>query len=180
MSIVRRLPIEEQIALDRLLDQAFAPARARSATISAARVRARVAWQRETPPSRGWRAVALLGRLGEASLALGMTVILFAGALGGVGAVTEPLPRSGRGGEYVIRVTPQLDESKLVRLHRLGRAVAVIDDFDPATSLAPMAEEGGLVRLIREQGRLIGAPSRRFEDDDDPPVIAGARQGLPR
>lgn len=164
--------------LDRLLDGAFAPARARSATISATRVRARVAWERETPVSRGWRAVALLGRLGEVSLGLGMTAILFAGTLGGLGRTTESQP--DRHSEQVVRVTAHLDESRLVRLLRLGRAVVVMDDFDPATALAPRAEAGGLVRVIWEQGRAPGAVPRPPEDEGEPATRRADRQGLPR
>lgn len=180
MSLLRRaVPLEDQVALDRLLDDAFAPARTRTAGISAARVRARVAWEKEVPVGRGWRAVSLLGRLGEVSLALGMTAILFAGSPGGLSGQTGSV-RTDRGSEYVVRVTSLLDESRLVRLLRLGRAVAVVDDFDPATSLAPMAEAGGLVRLLREQGGLPGAAPWQPVDDDDHLTIPAERQAMPR
>lgn len=181
MSLLRRsMPLEDRIELDRLLDDAFAPARLRTAGISAARVRARLAWDREVPGvSRGWRAVALLGRLGEASLGLGVAAMFFAGTLGGLAAPAEP---SSRRAEQVIRITAELDESRLLRLVRLGRKVAVIDDFDPASALAPRADEGGLVRLIRDQGRLIAASPRwsAHVDEDALETLPIVREGSPR
>lgn len=175
----RAVTPEERIVLDRLLDDAFAPARARTVPLSAARVRARLAWERQPPVSPGWRAVALLGRLGEVSLGLGVSAMLFAGALGGLATPAEPLPRQAG---HVVRITAELDESKLLRLLRLGRKVAVIDDFDPASALAPGAEEGGLVRLIREQGRLIAASPRSsaHADEDVLETLPIVREGSPR
>lgn len=180
MSLFRRaVTLEEQIALDRLLDDAFTPVRSRTVPLSAARVRARIAWEREPPVSRGWRAVALVGRLGELSLGLGVSAMLFAGALGGLAVPAEPLPRQAG---HVVRITAELDESRVLRLLRLGRRVAIIDDFDPASALAPGADEGGLVRLIREQGRLIAAGPRSsaHPDEDVLETLPIVREGSPR
>ena len=137
MSLLRRaVPLEDQLELDRLLDDAFAPARLRTAAISAARVRARVAWDREVPVSRGWRAVGLLGRLGEVSLGLGMAAILFAGSLGGVGEPAGSVPPE-RSSDFIVRVSPPLDDSRFLRLLRLGFSAPLFDDVDPATALKP-------------------------------------------
>lgn len=181
MSLFRRaVTLEEQIVLDHLLDDAFAPARARTVPLSAARVRARIAWERRPPVSRGWRAVALLGRLGEVSLGFGVSAMFFAGTLGGLAAPAEPLSRQPA---HAIRITAEHDESRLLRLLRLGHKVAVIDDFDPASAFAPRADEGGLVRLIREQGRLIAAAPRssaHVEDEDTLETVPIVREGSPR
>ena len=134
MSLLRRsMPLEERIELDRLLDDAFAPARQRTAVISAARVRARVAWEREVPVGRGWRAVGLLGRLGETSVAFGMAAILFAGSLGGVGVAPQPAEPEQRDG-FTVRVSAPLDEPRFLRMLRLGKTAPVPDDLDAATA----------------------------------------------
>jgi len=136
MSLLRRaVPLEDQVALDRLLDDAFAPGRTRTTGISAARVRARVAWERDVPVSRGWRAVSVLGRLGEASLGLGLTAILFVGSLGSVGAQPETI-QPERGAGFMVRISAPLDESRFLRLLRLGHAAPVMDDLDPTIALA--------------------------------------------
>jgi len=139
MSLLRRsLPLKDQVELDRLLDDAFAPARLRTAGSSAARVRARLAWDREEPVSRGWRAVSLLGRLGEASLGLGVAAILFVGSLGGAGEPTgSVLP--DRGSDFIVRVSAPLDESRFLRGLRLGRTAPVGDVLD-ATRTLPVNE----------------------------------------
>lgn len=119
----RRGPsLEERLLLDRVLDDAFAPGRSRTARLSPARVRARVAWEREAPPPPGWRALALLGRLGESSLALGMTALLFTASFGGLGGGTESV-QPERGGESVLIVRAPLDEPGFLRLLRLGAPV---------------------------------------------------------
>ena len=155
MSLLRRsVPLGDRIELDRLLDDAFAPARLRTAGISAARVRARVAWEREVPVGRGWRAVSLLGRLGETSLGLGLTAILFAGSLSGVGAATPPIEPEQRS-EFTVRVSAPLDERRFLRMLRLGMAAPVVDDLDPATALRlPVADDDQPPAPREPQGML--------------------------
>lgn len=149
------LPLEEQLDLDRLFDEAFASGRSRTAPISAARVRARVAWDRPQPASAGWRGVALLGRLGESSLALGLTAVLFVGALGGVTGQTETV-QPEQGGEFVVRVSAPLDDTRFLRLLRIGRSAPVADDVDPATAPpAVVADEGEPIAAVRERQGLL-------------------------
>ena len=151
----RGLPLEEQIGLDRFLDDAFAPGRARIAPISAARVRARLAWDRPAKQPAGWRGVALVARLSESSLALGMTAILFVGALGGVTGRSETV-QPEQGGEFVVRVSTPVDESRFLRLLRIGRTAPVADNVDPATALpAVVADEGESLTLLRERQGLL-------------------------
>ncbi|MGI8877708.1 MAG: hypothetical protein ACR2G8_03760 [Candidatus Limnocylindria bacterium] len=172
----RGVRLEEQVVLDRLLDDAFAPGRSRRVPISAARVRARVAWQREAPESRGWRAVAWLGRLGETSLAVGMTALLFAGSLGGVGGQTEFL-QPERGSEYVVRVVVPVDDSRLVRLLRLGLVAPGTDDVDAATVPTREADEGEPVITVRERGGLLRRTTVPTPGDDDEPVNTVRERG---
>ena len=151
----RGVSLEDQLQLDRILDDAFAPGRARKAPIAAARVRARVVWDRPQPVSAGWRGVAILGRLGESSLALGMSVVIFVGALGGVTGHTETV-QPEQGSEYVVRVSVPLDESRFLRLLRIGRAAPVADNVDPATALAAAeADEGESIAALRERQGLL-------------------------
>lgn len=156
MSVSRHgLPLEEQLDLDRILDDAFARGRARTAPIAAARVRARIAWDRPQPASPGWRGIALLGRLSESSLALGMTAILFVGALGGVTGQTETV-QPEQGGEFVVRVSTPLDESRFLRLLRIGRTAPVADNVDPATALpAVVTDDGESIAALRERQGLL-------------------------
>ena len=151
----RGLSLGDQLELDRILDDAFAPGRARTAPIAAARARARVSWDRPQPASAGWRGVAILGRLGESSLALGMTVVIFAGALGGATGQTETV-QPEQGSDYVVRVSVPLDESRFLRLLRIGRAAPVADDVDPATALRAAADDDGepLSTEVQRQGLL--------------------------
>lgn len=151
----RGLPLEEQIGLDRFLDDAFEPGRARSAPISAARVRARLAWDRPAQQPAGWRGVALVARLSESSLALGMTAILFVGALGGVAGQSE-IVQTEQGGEFVVRVSTPVDESRFLRLLRIGRSASVADNLDPATALPAAAPDEGepLAAVVQRQGLL--------------------------
>lgn len=146
-----RVPLEDEIVLDRLLDDAFAPGRSRTAPLSAARVRARVAWER--PADGGLRGLALFGRLAETSLAVGMTALLFTATLGGVAPEAETVQSDG-GSEYVTRVTAPLDERRFLRLLRIGRSAPVADDVDPATALRPDPTEGEPVVAPERQGLL--------------------------
>ncbi len=149
------LPLEEQLDLDRLLAEAFTPVRSRRSTVSAARVRARVAWDRPQPASAGWRGVALLSRLSESSLGLGLTAVLFVGALGGVTGRTETV-QTEQGGEFVVRVSAPLDEMRFLRLLRIGRSAPVADNVDPATALpAVVADDGEPAAAVRERQGLL-------------------------
>lgn len=133
----RRLSLAEETALEAALDRAFATAREGSTVLSPARVRARVAWDRPRPPAAGWRGVLLLGRVAESSLAVGLTAMLFVATLGGLDARTETV-QVEESGDFVVRVTAPLDDSRFLRLVRLGRAAPLVDDIDPAISPAAL------------------------------------------
>lgn len=82
-----RLGSDERLALDAALEDAFAPLRARSANISAARVRAAVRWS--APEPRPLRGLALLTRVSELTVAAAISAFLFAGTVASVEATPE-------------------------------------------------------------------------------------------
>jgi hypothetical protein len=133
--------LEDQITLDRALDLAFVRGRSRSAPLSAARVRARVAWVRPAPVSAGWRGVTLLGRLGESSLALGLTAILFVGVAGGVTKTPAPADAGPAAAEARPRVTAPLEGARFLRWVRIGRSAPLNDSLDASTVAVPRAAE---------------------------------------
>lgn len=137
MIVRRRLSLSDEIALDAALGRAFAPARDGTTVLSPARVRARVAWDRPRPPAAGWRGILLLGRVAESSLAVGLTAMLFVATLGGLDARTETV-QVEESGDFVVRVTAPLDDTRFLRLVRLGRAAPLVDDIDPAISPAAL------------------------------------------
>lgn len=74
----RPLRLDQRLPLDAVLDDAFAPLRARTASVGAARVRAAVRWT--TPPPGPLRGIALLSRISEISMAAAVAAFVFAGA----------------------------------------------------------------------------------------------------
>lgn len=80
------LPLDHRLPLDAALDDAYAPLRARTATVSPARVRAAVRWS--SPEPRRLGGLALLARLSELTVAAAISAFLFAGAVASV----ESLP----------------------------------------------------------------------------------------
>ena len=77
-----KLGYRERLALDSALEDAFAPLRARTANISAARVRAAVRWS--APEPRPLRGLALLTRVSELTVAAAISAFLFAGTVASV------------------------------------------------------------------------------------------------
>jgi hypothetical protein len=79
------LPLEDRIAIDAALDEAFAPLRARTATIGPARVRAAVRWSAPEPRRLG--GLGLLSRVSELTVAAAISAFLFAGAVASANVV---------------------------------------------------------------------------------------------
>lgn len=143
------LPLEEQIGLDRLLDDAFAPGRRRHRSISAARVRARVAWDRPAEPTRLATGIALLSRMGQVPAALVLIAALAVGSSTGAESVQDGAPINGRD---VIRgavdefranrpaALPPPDPVDVFRGNRPG-PVAVPDDLEPETAGGPLVDD---------------------------------------
>lgn len=77
-----KLGYRERLALDSALEDAFAPLRARTANISAARVRAAVRWS--APEPRPLRGLGLLTRVSELTVAAAVSAFLFAGTVASV------------------------------------------------------------------------------------------------
>ncbi len=79
------LPLDQRVAVDALLEDAFAPLRACAATVGPARVRAAVRWS--APEPRPLRGLALLSRVSELAVAAGISAFLFAGSVAAVQSV---------------------------------------------------------------------------------------------
>lgn len=128
MRLGRDLPLDEQIGLDRLLDDAFAAGRRRRAPIAAARVRARIAWERPREMGPAGRGIALLGRMGQAPAALALILALSAGASAGpepsVDADGAPVATTARS------VAREIDDFRLKRF-RVAAVPAADDMLDP-------------------------------------------------
>ena len=77
----------DRLLVDAALDEAFAPLRARTSGVGAARVRAAARWIRPEP--RPVRGVALLARLGELSVAAVVSAFLFGASVTSVSPVTD-------------------------------------------------------------------------------------------
>lgn len=134
MSFGRELPLEEQIGLDRLLDEAFAPGRRRRAPIAAARVRARVAWERPQELGPAGRGIALLGRMGQAPAALAIILALSVGSAG----EPEPVVEEGSSIPVTIArsVAREIDDFRLRRF-RVAAPPAAHDMLDPQSLPRP-------------------------------------------
>ena len=73
------LSLEHRLPVDAALDDAFAPLRARSATVGPARVRAAVRWAPAEPRRLG--RLALIQRVSELTVAAAICAFVFAGAV---------------------------------------------------------------------------------------------------
>jgi len=110
-------------AVDAALKQAFAPLRARRATLAPGRVRIAVGPPRRDPRSGWLRAPAFFARIAEISVALGVTLFAVTGPAE-VPQAAAPQPRSVIR-EY-FRAQPPFDEVDYFRWVRLARPAAAI------------------------------------------------------
>jgi hypothetical protein len=76
------IPLDERLALDAALEDAFAPLRLRTVNVGPARIRAAVRWSASEPPKRS--RLALLGRISELTVAAAISTFLFAGSVASV------------------------------------------------------------------------------------------------
>ncbi len=81
------LPLTDRLPVDAALDDAFAPLRARTATISPARVRAVVRWSTAEPAHMGRS--ALFARLSEISMAAVISALVFSSSLASLSAASD-------------------------------------------------------------------------------------------
>jgi hypothetical protein len=131
------LPLAERVEVERALEGAFAPLRLRRTSVSPLRVRAAVRWGRGTPP-QAVRWSGTVARISELSLAAGMCVMVFVGALGSVtqsvtGTGPASLDEAVDPALYPVpRVTAPLDDERYIRWLRLDRFVPLQDWLDPS------------------------------------------------
>jgi anti-sigma factor RsiW len=112
------------------LDRAYAPLRARTTLLSPARIRlaARVEPQTTVP----WWRTGFVGRLSEATMALGFAALVLGGSL-----------------DLAVKPAPEV-------VPAAAAAPSVIKDY---FKTQPPVEESAYVRWLRFQLRVIGAPS---------------------
>ncbi len=127
--------LEERLAVDAALEAAFAPLRLRRAPISPLRVSAAVRWGRGAPPG-ALRWSGPIARLSELSLAVGMSAMVFIGALGSAAPPRVSVPGASEEAQDpalypVPRVTAPLEDAQYIRWLRLDRVVPLQDWLDP-------------------------------------------------
>lgn len=87
------LTLDERLPVDAALDDAFAPLRARTVNVGAARIRAAVRWTEPEPRKLG--GLAILVRVSELTVAAAISAFLFAGSVASVESVPQ-VPTSSR------------------------------------------------------------------------------------
>ena len=92
------LVLEDRLAVDAALDDAFGPLRARTASIGAARVRAAVRWTRPEP----LRGIALVTRIGELSMAAVVSAFLFGASIASVAPAPDVSRDAVTAGEWTL------------------------------------------------------------------------------
>lgn len=91
----------DRLTVDAALDEAFAPLRARTANIGAARARAAVRWTRPEP--RPLHGLALLARIGDLSVAAVLSAFLVSASLASVAPAVPDVERdAARAGVWVL------------------------------------------------------------------------------
>lgn len=139
--IVRALPLEQRVRLDRALEEAFAPLRASGASLSPARVRAAVRWTPAAPPAL--RGFALVGRAGELATAVAAAALVFAASLAPVASpdvsgttITSTVPAD----EVRVARGLALDRPEIfARWLRVGRSATANDLLDPQVGVAGLS-----------------------------------------
>ena len=81
------LPLEHRRSVDAALDEAFAPLRARTASIGPSRVRAAVRWS--APETARLGRLGLVARISELTVAAAFSAFLFAGSVASVTAIPD-------------------------------------------------------------------------------------------
>ena len=95
-----QLAVEDRLAVDAALDEAFGPLRARTASIGAARVRAAVRWSRPEP--RPLHGIALFARIGELSMAAVVSAFLFGASIASVAPAPDVSRDAVTAGEWTL------------------------------------------------------------------------------
>jgi anti-sigma factor RsiW len=111
------------------LDRAYAPLRARTTLLSPGRVR--LAARVEPPSTVPWWRAGFIGRLSEATMALGFAALVLGGSL-----------------DLAVKPAPEVVPA--------AAAPSVIKDY---FKTQPPVEESAYVRWLRFQLRVIGAPT---------------------
>ncbi|MDE3112594.1 MAG: hypothetical protein KGN00_01515 [Chloroflexota bacterium] len=142
MRTVRLRRPGDDLELEAALRDAFAPLRARRATVSPLRVRAGVRWGRgASPAALPW--TSAVSRLSELSVAVGMSVMVFIAAFGvpPAPAVDTTVDEAKDVAVYAVpHVSAPADDASYIRWLRLDRYVPLQDWLDPSVvRISPVA-----------------------------------------
>lgn len=135
----------ERLEVEAALETAFAPLRARRSGVGPTRIRAAVRWGRaQGQPPVAW--AAAVSRISELGLAVGMSALVFAGALASVAPPAVPVPVSDAAvvddvlvqpmpvvHRWTVRIIPaSLDDEmlRMIRWLKQDRSLRPSDDID--------------------------------------------------
>lgn len=119
--------LRDLAAISVALDRAYGPMRQRGTLLSPAR--ARLAARLEPQPSLAWWRVGFLGRLSEATMALGFAALILGGALDLAAVQRGAVPAAPSVVQDYFRAQPPAEETAYVRWLRWHATAA---DFRPA------------------------------------------------
>jgi anti-sigma factor RsiW len=147
------IALRDLAAISVALDRAYAPIRQRGTLLSPAR--ARLAARREPQPSVAWWRVGFVGRLSEATMALGFAALILGGALDLAAARPGTIPAAPSVVQDYFAAQPPAEETAYVRWLRWHATAA---DFGPAFGY-PLGGESEAEQITRQSDWLsIGAP----------------------
>ena len=145
--------LRDLAAISVALDRAYAPMRQRGTLLSPAR--ARLAARLEPPPSVAWWRVGFIGRLSEATMALGFAAVILGGALDLAEVRPGVIPPAPSVVQDYFRAQPPAEETAYVRWLRWHATAA---DFGPAFGY-PLGGELEAQQISNQNDWLsIGAP----------------------
>ena len=143
--------LRDLAAISVALDRAYSPMRQRGTLLSPAR--ARLAARIEPRPSVAWWRIGFVGRLSEATMALGFAALILGGSLD-----LAVQPGAIRAAPSVVRdyfrAQPPAEETAYVRWLRWHATAA---DFGPAFGY-PLGGEFEAQQISNQNDWLIGAP----------------------
>jgi len=145
--------LRDLAAISVALDRAYAPMRQRGTLLSPAR--ARLAARLEPQPSVAWWRVGFVGRLSEATMALGFAAVILGGALDLAAVQPGVIPAAPSVVQDYFREQPPAEETAYVRWLRWHATAA---DFGPAFGY-PLGGEFEAQQISNQNEWLsIGAP----------------------
>lgn len=144
--------LRDLAAISVALDRAYSPMRQRGTLLSPAR--ARLAARREPEPSAAWWRLGFVGRLSEATMALGFAALILGGAMD-LAVQPGAIPAAPSVVEDYFREQPPAEETAYVRWMRWHATAA---DFGPALGYPLGGEYEAKQISNRDDWLTVGAP----------------------